>query len=180
MKINKINRLMTAVMLAGAPLLWSACTDTWNEHFNVIPGGMADQPTLLENIKADAELSQFYQVIEGIEATELFSSPQQFTVWAPKTLTAAEKDSIIALYEEEKAQGKKWEDNKAVTQFLQNHMALYARSVSALTEDTVTMRNMKYMRFVGKDDKSGTINETLQQRYPVQGERGASLPPQRT
>ena len=58
MKINKINRLMTAVMLAGAPLLWSACTDTWNEHFNVIPGGMADQPTLLENIKADAELSQ--------------------------------------------------------------------------------------------------------------------------
>ena len=160
MKINKINRLMTAVMLAGAPLLWSACTDTWNEHFNVIPGGMADQPTLLENIKADAELSQFYQVIEGIEATELFSSPQQFTVWAPKTLTAAEKDSIIALYEEEKAQGKKWEDNKAVTQFLQNHMALYARSVSALTEDTVTMRNMKYMRFVGKDDKSGTINGT--------------------
>ena len=151
---------MAVAMLTGAPLLWSACTDTWNEHYNPVSGGMADQPTLLENIKADAQLAQFSKVIEGIEATEILNSPQQFTVWAPKSLTAQQADSIIALYEQEKAQGKKWEDNKAVTQFLQNHMALYARSVSPLTEDTVTMRNMKYMRFVGKDDKSGTINGT--------------------
>lgn len=160
MKINKINKFMAVAMLAGAPLLWSACTDTWNEHYDVVSGGMADQPTLLENIAADPELANFYTVIQKIDAAEILNSPQQFTVWAPKTLTSEQADSIVKLYNEEKSQGKKWEDNKAVTQFLQNHMALYARSVSPLTEDTVTMRNMKYMRFIGKSDKSGSINGT--------------------
>lgn len=149
---------MAAALLAGAPLLWSACTDTWDEHYNVTPGGMADQPSLLENIAADPSLANFYKVVQGIEGADLLASPQQFTVWAPKSLTAAQADSVIAVYKADLAEGKKWEDNRAVTQFLQNHMALYTRPVSALTVDTVTMRNTKYMSLIGTSNKSGTIN----------------------
>lgn len=158
MKTNKIFKFMAAAMLTGAPMLWSACSDSWNEHYDVNSGGMADQPTLLENIASDPALSNFYKVIQGIDGAEMLKSPQQFTVWAPKSLTSAQADSIIKVYNDEKNAGMKWEDNKAVTQFLQNHMALYARSVSPLTDDTVTMRNMKYMRFTGTSYESGSIN----------------------
>ncbi len=158
MKTNKVNKIMAAALLAGAPLLWSACTDTWNEHYDVTPGGMADQPSLLENIAADPALANFYDVVKAIGGADLLSSPQQFTVWAPKSLTKAQADSIVAVYQKDAAAGLKWEDNKAITQFLQNHMALYARPVSALTEDTVTMRNLKYMHLVGNSTTSGTIN----------------------
>ena len=158
MKTNKIHKYLAAALLTGAPMLWSACTDTWNEHYDVTSGGMADQPSLLQNIAADPNLKNFYEVIKAIDGADLLDSPQQFTIWAPKSLTAAQKDSIINVYKAEKAEGKKWEDNKAVVQFLQNHMALYARPVSALTEDTVTLRNLKYMSLVGTSDHSGTIN----------------------
>lgn len=148
---------MAAALLAGAPMLWSACSDTWNEHYDVVPGGMADQPSLLENITADPNLANFAKVIKAIGGAELLASPQQFTVWAPKSLTAEQADSIIKVYNDDVTAGMKWEDNKAVTQFLQNHMALYARPVSAYTNDTVTMRNRKYMQMIGTDDKSGTL-----------------------
>lgn len=155
---NKINKIMAAILLTGAPLLWSACADTWNEHYDVTEGGMADQPSLLENIAADKDLSNFYDVLKAIGATEMLNSPQQFTIWAPKSLTAAQKDSIIKVYEKDEAEGLKWEDNKAITQFLQNHMALYARPVSPTTNDTVTMRNQKYMHLVGTSTTSGSLN----------------------
>lgn len=157
MKLNKINKFMAAVLLTGAPMLWSACTDTWNEHYNVVPGGMADQASLLENIAADPALSNFYKVVNNIGGAELLNSPQQFTIWAPRNLSDAQVDSIIEVYKSDAAAGMKWEDNKAVTQFLQNHMALYARPVSSYTADTVVMRNLKYMFMEGNSNTSGTL-----------------------
>lgn len=158
MKTNKINKIMAATLLAGAPLLWSACADTWDEHYGVVEGGLADQPSLLENIAADPDLSNFYEVIKAIGGAETLNSPQQFTVWAPKSLSAAQKDSIIEVYKKDVEAGMKWEDNKAVTQFLQNHMALYARPVSTMTNDTVTMRNLKYMHLLGTSNSTGSLN----------------------
>ena len=146
-------------MLAGAPLLWSACTDAWNEHYDVTEGGMADQPTLLENIKADPSLANFYRVIEAIKGSETLNSPQQLTVWAPKNLTSAQADSIIAVYQDGVAKGLKWEDNRAITQFFQNHVALYARPVSSQTNDTVSMLNRKYMHLVGQNSTTGMLDD---------------------
>lgn len=136
-----------------------SCTDTWNEHYDVVEGGMADQPTLLENIQADASLANFYKVITAIGGAETFNSPQQLTVWAPRNLTSAQVDSVIAVYQADVAAGLKWEDNRAITQFLQNHVALYARPVSSLTNDTISMLNKKYMHLLGKTATSGTLNE---------------------
>ena len=139
-------------------VLCVSCTDAWNEHYDVTEGGMADQPTLLENIKADADLANFYRVITAINGSETLSSPQQLTVWAPKNLTSAQADSIIAVYQDGVNKGLKWEDNRAVTQFFQNHVALYARSVSSLTNDTISMLNRKYMQLVGHSANSGSLD----------------------
>lgn len=158
MNTKRFSKIIAAVALAGAPLLWSACTDTWDNHYDVTEGGMADQPTLLESIKADANLSNFLHVIEAISASQTLDSPEQLTVWAPKGLTLAQADSVIAVFEADKAAGLKWEDNKAVTQFFQNHVALYARTISSLTNDTVAMLNRKYMHLIGTSASSGSLD----------------------
>ena len=158
MNTKRFSKIIAAVMLAGAPLFWSACTDAWDEHYDVTEGGMADQPTLLESIKADGNLSNFLRVIEAINAGNTLDSPEQLTVWAPKGLTSAQADSVIAVYQADAAAGLKWEDNKAVTQFFQNHVALYARTISSLTNDTIAMLNKKYMHLIGTSASSGSLD----------------------
>ena len=146
------------MVLAGTPLFWSSCADSWSEHYDVTDGGMADQPSLLQNIQSDASLSNFYRVVNAIGMSDALGAAQQLTVWAPRNLTNAQADSIIAVYEADKAAGLKKEDNKAITQFYQNHVALYARPISSLTDDTVAMLNKKYMHLIGTSDKTGTLN----------------------
>lgn len=167
MKKSIFSKTLAAVVLASTPLLWSACTDTWNEHYEVVEGGMADQPTLLESIKADsASLKNFYKVIKAIGCTEVLNSPQQLTVWAPKGMTESQADSVIAVYQADVNAGLKWEDNKAVKQFFQNHVAQYIRTISSLTDDTIKMQSNKYMHLVGSSNTTGTLsgnpfNETV-------------------
>lgn len=148
---------MAAVLLAGAPLLWSACTDDWNEHYDIVPGGMAEQASLLEKIQADPNLANFYKVISSIGGAETLDSPQQLTVWAPTNMTEAQADSIINVYREDSAAGVKLVDNRAIKQFMQNHVALYARPISALTDTTIHMLNRKYMRLVGESPEKGSL-----------------------
>lgn len=157
MKTNKISKIFAATMLAGAPLLWTACSDTWSEHYDALEGGMTDQPSLLDNIASDASLSNFLKVIKSVGAADSYNSPQQLTVWAPLDFSAAQADSVIAIFEADRAQGLKYEDNRAITQFLQNHTALYTRQVSSLTDDTIKMLNNKYMRLVGTSATSGSL-----------------------
>ncbi len=148
---------MAAVLLAGAPMLWSACTDDWNEHYDVLPGGMAEQPSLLEKIQADPNLANFYRVITTIGGAETLNSPQQLTVWAPLSMTEKQADSVINVYREDEAAGVKLIDNRAIKQFMQNHVALYARPISSLTDTNIVMLNKKYMRLVGKSATEGSL-----------------------
>ncbi len=157
MKSKIFSKMMAAAMLTTAPLLWSSCSDTWGEHYDVTDGGMADQPSILTNIKSDADLANFYKVIEAIGASDLLNSPQQLSVWAPLNFTEAQADSVISVYASDVASGLKWEDNRAVTQFLQNHIALYTVPVSSLTNDTIAMLNNKYMHLIGSSSKSGSL-----------------------
>ncbi len=148
---------MTATVSLASLILWSACTDTWDEHYGAESGGLADQPSLLANISADPDLANFRKVVEAIGVSDMLDSPQMLTVWAPVNFTSVQADSVIAVYEADKADGRKDEDNKAWTQFFQNHVSLYARSVSSLTNDTIAMLNGKYMNLVGTSDQSGTL-----------------------
>lgn len=159
MKTNKYTKFMAAVLLAGAPLLWSACTDDWNEHYDIVPGGMAEQESLLQQIKADPQLANFYRVITSIGGAETLDSPQQLTVWAPIGMTEEQADSIINVFNEDQQAGVKLIDNRAIKQFMQNHVALYARPISSLTDTTIVMLNKKHMHLVGDSEKKGSIEE---------------------
>ncbi len=144
-------------MLLGTAALWSACSDTWDDHYDSVEGGMADQPSILENMQSDESMANFLKVVEAIGASNQLSNPQQLTVWVPMSLTSAQADSIIALYEEEVAAGKDDDDNKAFTQFFNNHAALYTRTISSLTNDTISMLNGKYMQLIGTSSSTGTL-----------------------
>lgn len=158
MKTFKYTKLMAAVLLTGAPLLWSACTDDWNEHYNIVPGGMAEEASLLEKIQADPNLANFHKVIATIGGSETLNSPQQLTVWAPTDLTEEQADSVINVYNEDVAAGVKLIDNRAIKQFMQNHVALYARPISSLTDTTINMLNKKHMRLVGESVDRGSLD----------------------
>ncbi|MBP5769957.1 MAG: hypothetical protein J6W75_01150 [Bacteroidaceae bacterium] len=151
MKTSHYITLSVATLLAVSAITVTSCSDEWDKHYE---GNVGDGPTLYELIKADNQLNQFCRVIEHIGYDKVLGSPQSLTVWAPR-LTEAEADSIIALYDEQKVslimmpdssmryiQDK---DNKAITQFVQNHIALFGRSVYAGIKDSICMMNGKYM-----------------------------------
>ncbi len=144
-----------ALALAGATLALMSCADEWDNHYNGHGfDSAADAPSLLELVKADKDLSEFLRVAEHVGYDKVLSSPQSLTLWAP-IITSAQADSIINLYDEQKRtlvtmpdgsqRNTKDKDNTAITQFMQNHMALYGRSVSSVYEDSIRMMNGKYM-----------------------------------
>ena len=121
-----------------------ACTDTWNEHYDT---AVADSGTLWQKISdPQGNTQQFARVLEACGYKEVLDGSQTYTVFAPAddTFTAQQADSVIALYNSEKAAGQTDADNKAVKQFVQNHIALYSHPVSSLTNDTLTLMNRKY------------------------------------
>ena len=155
MKTRHYITTLATACLTALVLFFGACTDEWDSHYKGEGhDSSADQPSLLELVKADSELAQFLRVLERTGYDKVLGSPQALTLWAP-VITEAEADSVIALYTAQKQtlitmpdgsqryiQDK---DNNAIVQFVQNHIALFGRSVSKEYNDTVRMMNGKYM-----------------------------------
>ncbi len=141
-KINR-NKALIGCLLSGALLAWTACTDTWNDHYEGRSDGH-NGLSLWENINADATLSPFATVLKATGYDRQLNSPQMLTVWAP-VITDHVADSLIAVYKEEKARGVKDDYNSVIVQFVKNHIALYNTSVSSYTNDTIMMLNGKYL-----------------------------------
>ena len=127
-KITCLSGLAIAFML-----LFSSCSD--KDHFN---SGEMGSATLWENISSDGELSNFAAVLEATGYASRLATSQMFTVFAPvnEKFTAEDRDEIIARYNSEKAAGVKENKNTAITEFVQNHIALYHYTVSDITEGT--------------------------------------------
>ncbi len=157
MKFKANYRTASVGAFLVAPLMWSACTDTWDDHYNAQEGTMSSQSSLYAILSEDSELSNFLRVVEACDATDMLSASQQYTLWAPVGFTSAQADSVIAVYQSDENAGRDWDDNRAITQFLQNHIAPYTRTVSSLTNDTISMLNSKYMQLVGFSSTSGTL-----------------------
>ncbi|MBR5963508.1 MAG: hypothetical protein IK000_05090 [Bacteroidaceae bacterium] len=148
--------LATIVLYLFIGVCLASCSDEWAKHYSV--EGMdsaADAPTLWAHMKSmDDELGELCRVLEHVGYDKVLDSPQSFTVWAP-TLTQAQADSIIALYDQQShstitlpggiVRNIQDKENKAITQFVQNHMALYGRSVPSVFNDTILMMNGKNM-----------------------------------
>ncbi len=157
MKRKTYTKIASLGVLMCVPAMWMACTDTWNEHFDVQGDAIASKSSLLGNIAGDEKLGNFLKVVEAVGADDMLNSAQQYTVWAPRDLSAAQVDSVIAVYEQDKAAGRKLKDNRAMTQFIQNHISLFSRPISSMTDDTIKMLNNKYMHLVGQNAMSGML-----------------------
>lgn len=142
MKYNKII-IAAAFMLLGAA---TACTDTWDEHYAEQRYG---EGSLMQAISNDPTLSNFQDVLKATGYDAALGGSQVFTVFAPTNdyFTEADRDAVIAQYNEYKASGVKDAKNLAIKEFLQNHIALYNYSVSAsATDSAITMMNGKKVR----------------------------------
>ncbi len=160
MKTYKYITSLAFAMACGTLALVS-CADEWDNHYS--GEGLqsaSDAPSLLELVKADPDLSNFLRVAEHVGYDRVLASPQSLTLWAP-VISAAQADSVISLFDEQKRllvtmpdgsqRNTKDKDNTAITQFMQNHMALYGRSVSSTYSASIRMMNGKYMILTAND-----------------------------
>ena len=150
-----------AFALVGSAFMMMSCADEWDDHYQGDgQGTMTNAPSLLEHVKADPDLANFLRVAQHVGYDKVLGSPQTLTLWAP-VITSAQADSVINLYDEQKRtlvtmpdgsqRNTKDKDNTAITQFMQNHMALFGRSVSTTYEDSIRMMNGKYMTLRAND-----------------------------
>lgn len=156
MKKNKYFLLLGGLLLSTGMLLWTSCTDEWDEHYDPEATDLSAYPSLLARLKdtgdPDVQQGRFVQFVRVLEATgwdQQLSNPTLLTVFAPMDMSAEEADAWIARFNEEKGT-KQDVYNTAVTQFVQNHISLYGHNFvkhgANATTDTVSMLNGKYMR----------------------------------
>lgn len=133
--------MQTGVVALIAATTGVSCTDTWDDHYSV--NGSVPGATLWENMLLDESIRPFVRVLDSCGYKDMLNSNQVFTVWAPE-ITEEEAQEWIETYKREKSQGVVDDDNATLNQFIRNHIALYNRQVSSLTEDeTVKMLNGK-------------------------------------
>ena len=126
-------------------LCCASCSDTWDDHYSEASEGMINT-TLWQAINSNSDLSNFAKVAKACGYDVALDGSQTFTVFAPTnaSLTGEQADSLIEVFNEDKAAGVKTAENRVVKQFLQNHIALYKKSASSISTDSITMMNGKY------------------------------------
>lgn len=163
-KINKI--LCAGLWCCGVAVALTACTDTWDDHYESLGSGDVHEGTLWQAIKSNSNLSNFAKVIEGCDYAKNLDGSQVFTVFAPTNdnFSSAEADALISEYKAQEAARVTEEDNTVIKEFIQNHMALYNYSVSTTSSDSIVLMNGKYA-ILGSNDISGVEMLTKNQLY---------------
>lgn len=118
-------------------LLFSGCSDTWNDHY-VDNHEKETGLTVMELIKEDPELSTFSRMIEIAGYSDLLNSSQTFTVWAPVNSALTEVDLS---------------DKEEVARTISNHLARFNNSTATPPTEGVKMINGK-MHYFGQDGLS--------------------------
>ena len=137
MKTNKLYRnaaVAMAFLAVGA--MTTACSD-WDDHYdsNGITGSASE--TIWENVKANANLSQFAELIHKAGYDEVINTSQTYTVWAPLNGTF-NYDSLKVL-----------PVSNLKEYFAKNHVARFNFPATGSINEFVTMLNKKMMAFVG-------------------------------
>ncbi|MBR3895499.1 MAG: fasciclin domain-containing protein [Bacteroidaceae bacterium] len=144
----KYNMKYTKVLgLALAALAFNACSDEWDEHYKVQQQG--NGVSLWQTISTDANFSNFKSVLEYCGYDKVLASSQVFTVFAPtnESLSAEQAKAQRDIYDQDKERGRKEKENRAIKEFVMNHIALYNHSTpeTAVYNDTIVMMNGKYL-----------------------------------
>lgn len=134
------------MMVAGCMLAATSCSDF--SDYNAIDASAepsADK-TLWENIKANANLSDFAEVLEKVGYDKVLNASHTYTVWAPVN-GSFDKDSLFSLSE-----------SKIIKEFVKNMVANYSHQETDLNDTTVFMLNEKLLKFHGKNTSSMTFD----------------------
>lgn len=102
--------------------------------------------TLWENIKANANLSDFAEVLEKVGYDKVLNASHTYTVWAPVN-GSFDKDSLFSLSE-----------SKIIKEFVKNMVANYSHQETDFNDTTVFMLNEKLLKFHGKNTSSMTFD----------------------
>lgn len=140
--------VMAAVVGCGMAAVTTACTDTWDDHYESSAMGV-NGSSLWTAIQSNPDLSNFASVLEACGYDRRLASSQVFTVFAPtnQQFSSTDAQALIAQYNAVAATGTRDEDNPVIKEFLQNHIALYNYSVSqALSDTAIVMMNGKYQQ----------------------------------
>lgn len=134
------------MMVVGCMLAATSCSDF--SDYNAIDASAepsADK-TLWENIKANANLSDFAEVLEKVGYDKVLNASHTYTVWAPVN-GSFDKDSLFSLSE-----------SKIIKEFVKNMVANYSHQETDLNDTTVFMLNEKLLKFHGKNTSSMTFD----------------------
>lgn len=123
-----------AFLAAGA--MTTACSD-WDDHYNNNGVSGSASETIWENVKANANLSQFADLMHKAGYDEVINTTQTYTVWAPLNGTF-NYDSLNAL-----------PLTNLKEHFAMNHVARFNYPASGSVDAAVTMLNKKVMPFKG-------------------------------
>ncbi len=140
--MKRRNIVFKALTCGLATLAFTACTDTWDSHYQPKPELNATE-TLWDLIEADPELSQFEAYVKATGYDQYLNQNRFYTVWAP--VDGSEfyhthplegvSDSMINVYKFE---------------FVENHIADYNHAATGVMSDNqIKMLNGKYNRFEG-------------------------------
>ncbi len=156
-----------ALGLALAALTATACSDEWNDHYDV--GVIGSDVSIWQAISEDENLSNFASVVKACGYDAALNSSQVFTVFAPtnETFSAEEAQQLIDSYKLQDGKVER-EDNTVIKEFIQNHIALYNYSVAPEVIDTITMLNGKSLHLsTGNLSGSEIISSNKLQRNGV-------------
>ena len=165
--ISKIYKVISRGLLCcGVAVALTACTDTWDEHYDSLGSGSVHEGSLWQAIKSNPDLSNFASVVEACDFSKSLDGSQVFTVFAPvnSSFSKAEADALIAEYKAEKSANVIEEDNTVIKEFVQNHVALYNYSVSSQSRDSILLMNGKYA-VLSTNDIDGVEMLTKNQLY---------------
>ena len=152
--------------LALAALTFTACSDTWDEHYEGTADGVLEG-SLWQAINNDGNLSNFASVLKACGFDKSLASSQVFTVFAPTnaSFSAEEAAELIAAYNEEKDKVSE-EDNTIIKEFVKNHIAMYSHSVAPGVTDSLMLMNGKRVTFSEKMIGTTPIQDgTANQHY---------------
>ena len=139
-------KTMKYILMAFLPLMALSCQDEWDEHYGQA-NPMASQESLWQALKGRAELSNFVRLVENVGYEYYFDGDRMFTLFVPTNdcLTEADVDSLTEVYNAQKSNRIKNNDNTVIKQVLQNHMAMYNYAAIASGDSVqMMMLNGKY------------------------------------
>lgn len=149
MKITFKHKILTGIAMVAALFLCSACNDEWDDHYK--DKGINSNQTLLDVIKSDAELSDFYEVAQACGICDsLLNASRVYTMWVPVN-DAVNKDSLL----QEISEGNR---DEVLVRFIEAHMSDFMHAANGVKEvNPVLLLNKKVVNFAG-DGSEYTFN----------------------